>query len=147
MTNKQSVNLLLIEDNPGDVELTRESLASGKVRNSLTVIMDGEEAMDYLFQRGAHAHSELPDLILLDLNLPKVSGRDILNAIKTDETRHDIPVIILSSSEAAKDIQTSYKLNANCFVTKPVLLEDFMRVIQTLETFWIDIVNLPGQAR
>ena len=139
----KSIEILLIEDNPGDVELTRESLSMGKIKNNLTVVMDGEEAMDYLYQRGNYANSALPDIILLDLNLPKINGREILKSIKDDSKRHTIPVIILSSSEAAHDIQESYHLHANCFVTKPVQLSDFMSVVQMIENFWIDIVHLP----
>ncbi|MET1254759.1 response regulator [Aliikangiella maris] len=139
----QSIDILLIEDNPGDVELTRESLNGSKIKNSLNVIMDGEEALDYLFQRGQYDLAKLPDLILLDLNLPKVSGREILKEIKSDAARSSIPIIVLSSSEAASDIQRSYQLHANCFVTKPVCLADFLTVIQMIEFFWIDIVKLP----
>lgn len=139
----RSIDILLIEDNPGDVELTRESLKSSKIRNTLQVITDGEAALNYLFQRGEHTGSRLPDMILLDLNLPKVSGREILRELKQDEERKTIPVIILSSSEAAYDVQESYRLHANCFVSKPVQLNDFMRVVQTVSSFWIDIVNLP----
>ncbi|TQV80154.1 response regulator [Exilibacterium tricleocarpae] len=145
----KSIEILLIEDNPGDVELTREALSSGKVFNTLQVIMDGEAALDYLFQRGKYSGSRLPDIILLDLNLPKVSGREILRALKEDDKRKTIPIIILSSSEAAFDIRDSYRLHANCFVSKPVQLKDFMRVVQTIRSFWIDIVQLstsPGTA-
>ncbi len=141
----QAIEILLIEDNPGDIEITRQSLNSGKINNKLQVVMDGEEALDYLFQRGKHEKSNLPDMILLDLNLPKVSGREILKALKEDELRKSIPVIILSSSEAAADIDESYQLHANCFVTKPVQLETFMDVVQVIESFWINIVRLPDQ--
>ncbi len=138
-----SIEILLVEDNPGDVELTRESLNSGKIKNKLTIISDGEQALDYLFQRGQFIDVNLPQIILLDLNLPKIDGREVLHAIKSDEKRREIPVIILSSSRAADDIQESYQLHANCFVTKPVQFEDFMRVVQMIETFWVDIVHLP----
>ena len=140
----KSIDLLLIEDNPGDVELTRESLNTGKIQNNLQVIMDGEEAMDYLFQRGRHRKAQLPDIILLDLNLPRISGREILKSLKKDKHRRRIPVIILSSSEAASDVQESYQLHANCFLTKPVKLENFMDMIRTVESFWVDIVRLPN---
>ncbi len=139
----RSINILLVEDNPGDVELTREALGSGKIKNKLEVVTDGEQALDYLFQRDEYADIELPDIILLDLNLPKVDGREVLAAIKSDDARKSIPVIVFSSSQAAKDIEESYQLHANCFVSKPVQLEDFMKVIQTIETFWVDIVHLP----
>ena len=140
-----SIDILLIEHNPGDVELTRESFASGKLKNSLYVIMDGESALDYLFQRGPYQEHALPGIILLDLNLPKVSGREILAQLKSDPERCSIPVIILSGSDAAADIQESYRLHANCFISKPVRLEEFMKVVQMIETFWIDIVHLPNQ--
>lgn len=141
-----SINILLIEDNPGDVELTREALTeSGKIMNHLEVAIDGEQALDYLYQRGEFANSVRPDLILLDLNLPKLDGRDVLKVVKEDHDLSKIPVIILSSSEAASDIQKSYQLHANCFVTKPVQLDDFIRVVQTIESFWIDIVRLPKE--
>ncbi|MEJ2418180.1 MAG: response regulator [Exilibacterium sp.] len=138
-----SIECLLIEDNPGDVELTRESLKHGRIRNNLHVVEDGEQALDYLFQRGEYANTLLPDIILLDLNLPKIDGREVLRALKTDSRRRHIPVIILSSSEAAQDIQESYRLHANCFISKPVQLNDFIKAVQMIETFWIDIVHLP----
>jgi len=141
-----SINILLIEDNPGDVELTREALTeSGKIMNHLEVAIDGEEALDYLYRRAKYSSAVKPDLILLDLNLPKLDGRDVLKVIKKDVELAKIPVIILSSSEAANDIQRSYQLHANCFVTKPVQLDDFIRVVQTIESFWIDIVRLPKE--
>ncbi|MDE1461908.1 response regulator [Spartinivicinus poritis] len=140
-----SIKILLIEDNPGDVELTREVLEDGRLKNDLQVAMDGEEALDYLFQRGNHENASTPDIILLDLNLPKVSGREVLQVIKKCPERSRIPVIVLSSSEAARDIQESYCLHANCFVTKPVKFEEFLKVVQMIESFWIDIVKLPSQ--
>jgi len=141
-----SINILLIEDNPGDVELTREALIeSGKLMNTLEVARDGEVALDYLYKRNGFSNVNTPDLILLDLNLPKLDGRDVLKVIKEDAGLSKIPVIILSSSEAASDIQKSYQLHANCFVTKPVQLDDFIRVVQSIESFWIDIVRLPNR--
>lgn len=140
----RAIDILLIEDNPGDVELTKEALLdSGRINNLLNVIMDGEEALDYLFKRGLHTSATTPDIILLDLNLPKVDGREILREIKQDANLNSIPVIILSSSEAASDIQETYDLHANCFVTKPVNLDEFLRVVQMIEHFWIEIVTLP----
>ncbi|MBU2708202.1 response regulator [Zooshikella marina] len=140
-----SIEILLVEDNPGDVELTREVLEEAKIKNHLHVAMDGEEALDYLFQRGKHESSTIPDIILLDLNLPKVSGREVLQVIKKCPERRRIPVIVLSSSEAARDIQDSYNLHANCFITKPVKFEKFLSVVQMIESFWIDIVKLPNK--
>ncbi len=139
-----SIEILLVEDNPGDVELTRESLNNGKVKNRLNVVIDGEQALDYLYKRGDYPQAITPDIILLDLNLPKVDGREVLQQLKSDSDLARIPIIILSSSEAASDIQESYDLHANCFVTKPVQLDDFMKVVQMIEFFWIDIVKLPG---
>ncbi|GHD14338.1 response regulator [Halioglobus japonicus] len=139
-----SISILLIEDNPGDIELTREALLeTGRLTNQLDVITDGETALDYLLQREPHSSTNLPDLILLDLNLPKVSGREILAQVKADENLRCIPIIVLSSSEASRDIQETYQLHANCFITKPVQLQDFLNVIQMIETFWINIVALP----
>lgn len=142
----RSIEILLIEDNPGDVELTRESLNEGRIKNKLNVVIDGEMALDYVYKRGDFEDVSTPDIILLDLNLPKYDGREVLHQIKSDSTLSHIPVIILSSSEAAKDIQESYELHANCFITKPVQLNDFIKVVHMIESFWIDIVKLPSEA-
>lgn len=139
----ESINILLVEDNKGDIELTRESLSRGKLKNRLTVVEDGESALNYLFKRAPYADVMRPDIVLLDLNLPKVSGRDILKALKQDESLNDIPVIILSSSQDAFDIKEAYQLHANCFVSKPVSLSSFIQVVQSIESFWINIVKLP----
>ena len=139
----ESINILLVEDNKGDIELTRESLSRGKLKNKLTVIEDGESALNYLYKRAPYEDVERPDIVLLDLNLPKVSGRDILKALKQDDSLKDIPVIILSSSQDAFDIKEAYQLHANCFVSKPVSLDSFIQVVQSIESFWIDIVKLP----
>lgn len=138
------VEILMIEDNPGDVELTRQALSGGKVKNNLNIAEDGEEALDYLYQRGKFENATRPDLIFLDLNLPKVSGKEVLADIKSNNDLKTIPVIILSSSEDAGDIRKTYELNANSFVTKPVRVEDFIKVAQAIEHFWIEIVKLPG---
>jgi len=139
----ESINILLVEDNKGDIELTRESLSRGKLKNKLTVIEDGESALNYLYKKTPYADVERPDIVLLDLNLPKVSGRDILKALKQDDSLKDIPAIILSSSQDAFDIKEAYQLHANCFVSKPVSLDSFIQVVQSIESFWIDIVKLP----
>lgn len=139
-----SIEILLIEDSPADIELTQHALNNGKIKNQLTVISDGEKALQFLFKQDPHQQARTPDIILLDLNLPKVDGREILQALKSEPTLASIPVIVLSSSEAAADIQQSYRLHANCFISKPVQLEDFMEVIRMVETFWIDIVRLPS---
>lgn len=139
-----SVEILLVEDNPGDIELTREALTSGKLKNKLNVVEDGEAALNYLFKRSPYESATIPDLILLDLNLPKVSGREVLTEIKADQQLSSIPVVILSSSEDSADIEKAYRLNANSFVTKPVRIDDFIRVAQAIEHFWIKIVKLPS---
>lgn len=140
----KSINILLIEDNPGDIELTKESLIERKIKNKLTVISDGEEALNYLYQREEYVNATLPDIILLDLNLPKISGREILKSIKSDPQRASIPVVILSSTDDAADIREVYQLHANCFIPKPVDAAEFMKAIQIFESFWVDIVKLPS---
>ena len=137
------IEILLVEDNPGDVDLAREALASGKVRNSLHVVGDGEQAMDFLHRRGKHAGVPRPDLILLDLNMPKKDGREVLAEIKTDADLKRIPVVILTTSTAEEDILKTYNLHANCFITKPIDLHQFIRVVQAIEDFWLTIVKLP----
>jgi CheY-like chemotaxis protein len=136
------VEILLVEDNPGDVRLTRESLREGKVQTRLSVVADGDAALDFLHRRGPHA-APRPDLILLDLNLPGRSGREVLADIKADEGLRRIPVVVLTSSQAEQDIVESYNLNANCYVTKPVDLDQFMRVVRSIEDFWLTVVKLP----
>jgi CheY-like chemotaxis protein len=139
----RSIRILLVEDNPGDIEITREGLTeSGKLKNQLDVVTDGEQAIDYLYKKGQFSTAETPDIILLDLNLPKLDGREILAIIKSDPNLLMIPVIILSSSEANTDIQESYNLHANCFINKPIVLDSFLKVINMIEYFWIDVVRL-----
>lgn len=147
LTNGQPVEILMVEDNPGDARLAVEALKESKVANTLNVVEDGEQALDYLYRRGDYADRGRPDVIFLDLNLPKKSGHEVLAEIKADENLRRIPVVILSSSEAERDIQRSYDLHANCFVTKPVDLEQFLRVIRMIEGFWLTIVKLPSEAR
>lgn len=132
------VEILLVEDSEGDVRLTREALKDAKVRNELHVACDGVEAMEYL-----GSASLLPDLILLDLNLPRMDGREVLTAIRSTERLKRIPVVVLTTSAAEEDILQSYELQANCYVTKPVDLGQFLRVIQTIDDFWLQIVQLP----
>jgi chemotaxis family two-component system response regulator Rcp1 len=136
------IEILLVEDNPGDVRLTREALRDGKVGNRLHVAMDGVEAMAFLRKEGAHADAPTADLVLLDLNLPRKSGREVLEEIKQDEKLKHIPVVILTSSQAEQDVLASYRLNANAFVTKPVDLEQFLKVVQSIEHFWVEVVKL-----
>lgn len=137
------INILLVEDNPADVRLTQEVLKDAKVRNTLTVVGDGEEAMALLRREGKHATALRPDLILLDLNLPKMDGRELLAEIKSDENLKIIPVIILTTSTSEEDILKSYGLHANCYITKPVDLDQFVKVVQSVEDFWLTIVKLP----
>ncbi len=137
--------ILLVEDNPADVRLTREALREGKVRNNLHVATDGVEAMAFLHREGHHADAVRPDLILLDLNLPKKDGRQVLEEIKADPSLRLIPVVVLTSSEAEQDILRAYNLHANCYVTKPVDLDQFIHVVQSIEEFWFAIVKLPEE--
>lgn len=137
----QPIEILLVEDNPGDVRLTREALRDAKVRNNLHVVSDGEEAVAFL--RRAAPHAAVPRLILLDLNLPRKDGREVLEEIKGDPDLRRIPVVIVTSSEAEADILRSYDLHANCYITKPVDLDGFMSVVRQIEEFWLAIVKLP----
>jgi len=139
------VEILLIEDNPGDVELAREGLRECKIRNNLHAVGDGVEASAFLHRKGAYASSPRPDLIILDLNLPKRDGRDLLREIKEDEELKRIPVVILTTSAAEEDILRSYSLHANCYVTKPLGLDQFLQVVRSIETFWFTIVQLPSR--
>jgi two-component system response regulator len=137
------VQVLLVEDNPGDVELTREALEEGRLANALHVVRDGEEALDFLMRRGRHRGAVRPDLVLLDLNLPKMSGREVLAEIKSDPTFSTIPVVVLTSSAAEEDVARSYELHANCYVQKPVGLEQFISIVRQIEDFWFVVVKLP----
>jgi CheY-like chemotaxis protein len=142
--NGRPVEILLVEDNPGDVRLTREALKEAKVRNSLSVAGDGVEAMAFLRREGSYATAPRPDIVLLDLNLPKKDGREVLAEVKADPDLRRIPVVILTTSKAEEDILKTYDLHANCFVTKPVDFDQFIKVIQSIEGFWLTIVQLPG---
>ncbi len=139
----QAVEILLIEDNAGDVELAREGLLECKIRNNLHVVGDGVEASAFLHRRGAYAARPRPDLIILDLNLPKRDGRELLREIKEDEHLKQIPVVILTTSAAEEDILRSYSLHANCYVTKPLGIDQFLTVVRSIESFWFTIVKLP----
>ncbi|MDX8412016.1 MAG: response regulator [Mariprofundaceae bacterium] len=136
-------DILLVEDNPGDVRLIREAMRENKILNTLNVVSDGVEAMAYLQRIDDYAGASRPDLILLDLNLPKKSGREVLEEIKMDEFLKRIPVLILTSSEAEEDIVATYDLHANCYVVKPGGLDDFVAVVRSIESFWLTIVKLP----
>jgi CheY-like chemotaxis protein len=140
------IEILLVEDNPGDVRLTKEALRDGKVRNNLNVAKDGVEALEFLRREGRHANAPRPDLILLDLNLPRMSGREVLAEIKQDPELSTIPVVVLTTSQAEQDIVKAYELNANCYVTKPVDLDQFITVVKSIEDFWLTIVRLPNRS-
>jgi len=140
-----SIQVLLVEDNPGDVRLTKEALKEGKMLNRVTVVGDGVEALSFLRRQGKYADAGQPDLILLDLNLPKKDGRQVLAEIKVDPGLKRIPVVVLTTSSAEEDILKTYDLHANCYVTKPVDLEQFMRVVKSIEDFWITVVKLPSE--
>ena len=141
----KAIEILLVEDNPGDARLTREALSMSKVRNNLHRASDGEEAMRFLRHEGAFGNVPTPDLILLDLNLPRRDGREVLEDIKSDPQLKHIPVVILTSSQAEEDILRSYRLHANCFITKPVDLEQLTKVVQGIEQFWFTLVKLPPE--
>jgi chemotaxis family two-component system response regulator Rcp1 len=137
------IDILLVEDNPGDADLAREALETSKLHNDLRVVGDGVEAMDFLRRKGKYAQAPRPDLILLDLNLPKKDGREVLAEIKSDPDLKRIPVVILTISKDEEDVLKSYNLHANCFITKPIDLTQFMKVVKSIEDFWLTIVKLP----
>ena len=137
------VEILLVEDNPGDERLTREALKEGKVYSNLHWVKDGVEAMQFLRRQGKYAEVPRPDIILLDLNLPKKDGREVLQDIKNDDKLKRIPVVVLTTSKAEEDVLRSYNLHANCYVTKPVDLEKFIVVVKSIDVFWLTVVTLP----
>ena len=140
------IEILLVEDNPGDVRLTQEALTDNKMRNRLHVVVDGVEAMAFLRREGKYADAPRPDLVLLDLNLPKKDGREVLAEIKADESLKRTPVVILTTSQAEEDILEAYELNANCYITKPVDLDQFLKVVRSIENSWLTIVKLPPES-
>ncbi len=143
MTNLLPIDILLVEDNPGDARLAQEALKESKMRNNLFIVEDGEKAMNFLHKTEEFKDVSLPDLILLDWNLPKKDGQQVLAEIKADDNLKQIPVVILTTSKAEEDILKAYKLHANCFITKPLDLEQFIGVIKNIENFWLTIVKLP----
>jgi chemotaxis family two-component system response regulator Rcp1 len=143
MTEPQPIEILLVEDNAGDVDLMMMALRDVKAKNNISVAVDGQEAMAFLRREGIHANAPRPDLVLLDLNLPKMDGREVLAAIKADPLLREIPVVVLTSSSAQRDIVESYKLQANSYVTKPGDLEPFLSVVKAIEQFWLEVVKLP----
>ena len=144
MQDIKIIKILLVEDNPGDIRLTQEVFKEGKMKNELSVVMDGEEAIAYLKKTGKYKDVTTPDLILLDLNLPKKDGREVLAEIKRDKTLASIPVIVLTTSSAEEDIAITYLNHANCFITKPVDFNQFIKVVKAIEDFWLTIVKLPA---
>lgn len=139
------VDILLVEDSPSDADLTEEALGDGKVLNNLHWVQDGVEALAFLHRQGKYVNAPRPDLILLDLNLPKKDGRDVLAEVKVDPSLKLIPVIVLTTSEAERDILKTYELNANCYITKPIDLEQFISVVKLIEEFWLVLVKLPSE--
>jgi chemotaxis family two-component system response regulator Rcp1 len=137
------IDILLVEDNPGDVELAREALESCKMHNRLHTVDDGEKAMAFLRQQGPYAEVPRPDLILLDLNLPRKDGREVLAEVKADDDLKRIPIVILTTSRAEEDVLKSYNLHANCYITKPMNLDQFLHVVHSIQDFWLSIVVLP----
>lgn len=142
---ERPIDLLLVEDNAGDVRLTQEALKEGPVHVTLHVARDGEEALDFLFQRGKFVDAPRPDLILLDLNLPRKNGREVLSEIKSNLDLRSIPVVVMTTSKAKQDIERAYTLNANCYISKPMELDHFLSVIQSIEDFWLTKATLPGK--
>jgi CheY-like chemotaxis protein len=143
----EPVEILLVEDNPVDIMMTRETFADARLCNNLHVAEDGEEALEFLYRRGVHSSAPVPDIILLDLNLPKRDGREVLAEIKADSSLRHIPIIILTTSESPDDIWHSYELQANCFITKPVDMEQFTNTLESIGDFWFALVKLPRPPR
>jgi chemotaxis family two-component system response regulator Rcp1 len=141
--NDNLIDILLIEDSPGDIELTLTAFEECKIRNEVTVVTDGEEAIDFLYRRGNFKAARRPDIIMLDLNLPKRNGQEVLTVIKNDASLKQIPVVVLTSSEAERDIVKTYNLHANCYIIKPVDAEKFLNVVKSIEDFWLNVVKLP----
>ncbi len=139
-----TIEILLVEDNPGDVRLTREVLREGRFRNNLHVCGDGEQALEFLRLRGPYARAVRPDLVLLDLNLPRKDGREVLAEVKADPDLRSIPIVVLTTSASEQDVLHSYRLHANSFITKPVDLDQFVRVVNGIQSFWLEIARLPG---
>ena len=145
MSESKSLDILMVEDNPADVRLTQEAFRDGKICNRLAIVKDGVEAMEYLRRHGKHASATRPDLILLDLNLPRKDGREVLAEIKSDPALMRIPVVVLTTSKAEMDIVRSYNLHANCYIVKPVDLDQFIDIIKSIDQFWLTAVTLPRE--
>ncbi len=143
---RRPIEILLVEDSPSDIELTVEALRDGKIANNLNVVHDGVQAVDFIRRRNNYSQSPRPDLILLDLNLPRKDGREVLAELKGDPDLRKIPVVVLTTSRADKDILCAYNLNANCYITKPVDFKQFLDVVHSIEHFWLSVVTLPREA-
>ena len=143
--SSRAIEILLVEDNPGDARLTIEAMREAKVRNRIHVVEDGVEAMEFLRRQGRFGDAPRPDLILLDLNLPRKDGREVLAEVKADPALKRIPVVILTTSRAEEDVLRAYDLHANCYVTKPVDLAQFMKIVSQIDEFWVKVVTLPGK--
>jgi CheY-like chemotaxis protein len=141
----ESIHILLVEDNEGDILLTSEALEEGKILNKLSVVRDGKEALDFLNKKGDIKEAKVPDLVLLDVNLPKMNGHEVLKYIKQHDDLKTIPVIMLTTSSSQEDIDSSYRNYANCYITKPIEVGDFMEAIIQIEEFWVNLVNLPSK--
>ena len=144
-TSAKTVDVLLVEDDPGDVLMTREAFDHNKVRNRLSVVSDGVSALEFLRKEGEHVDAPTPDLVLLDLNLPRMDGREVLQALKADADLRSIPVVVLTTSEAEEDVVRSYSLHANAYVTKPVDFDRFIEVVRQIDEFFVEVVRLPGR--
>jgi len=144
-SKSRPIEILLVEDNPGDIRLTQEVLKEGKVQNNLRIVENGVEAISFLHKDGKYSSALTPDLILLDLNLPKKDGREVLQEIKNDDELKKIPIVVLTTSQAEEDILKVYNLNANCYISKPVELDEFINVVKSVEDFWLSIVKLPSR--
>lgn len=141
----KTVEILLVEDNMGDIRLTKEALKEGNIPNHLNTVMDGAEAIKFLFREGKYENAQRPDIILLDLNLPKKDGKEVLAKIKADEELKSIPVVVLTTSTSEADIHKAYDLHANCYITKPVDFNKFIEVVKSIEEFWLNLVKLPSE--
>ena len=144
-SDSRSIEILLVEDNPGDARLTLEAMREAKLQNRMHVVEDGVEAMEFLRREGRFGDAPRPDLILLDLNLPKKDGREVLAEVKSDPDLKRIPVVVLTTSQAEEDVVRAYNLHANCYVTKPVDLAQFMKIVAQIDAFWVKVVTLPGK--
>jgi len=147
MNEIRPVEILLVEDSPSDTDLTVEALREAKIRNHLSIVNDGVQAIEFLRGQGKYTRAPRPDLILLDLNLPRKDGREVLEEIKTDENLKTIPVVIMTTSRAEHDVLRSYKLQANCYITKPVDFDEFLKVVHAIESFWLCVVTLPSYVK